>query len=233
MTLTCDIVILYIFVQTAQMHQDSQHPDKPQTRGPGRTSREDWIDTALDTLISDGIDSVKVLTLAQKLDCARSSFYWYFKNRSDLLDSLLVQWQSTNTDALIASATKPAPSIHSAIVNVYNTWISGHEFDTPLDFAIRDWARRSGKVRHALDRADTARLIALATMFERYSYAPEEADIRARIFYFTQIGYETLDHQETRSTRLERGRGYLYCMTGVRPSEAEVNALGAILPQPI
>ncbi|MCF6233337.1 MAG: TetR/AcrR family transcriptional regulator [Rhodobacteraceae bacterium] len=210
------------------MHHDTA---KPQTRGPGRTSREDWINTALDTLISDGIDSVKVLSLAQKLDCARSSFYWYFKNRSDLLDALLGHWQSTNTDALVASAVKPAPSIHSAIVNVYSTWISGHEFDTALDFAIRDWARRSGKVRHALDRADAARLSALAAMFERYSYDPGGADIRARIFYFTQIGYEALDQQETWSVRLERGRGYLYCMTGVTPSEGEVAALGAILPQ--
>ncbi|HID67633.1 MAG TPA: TetR/AcrR family transcriptional regulator [Roseibacterium sp.] len=207
-------------------------PDKPHTRGPGRTSREDWITTALDTLISEGIDSVKVLTLAQKLDCARSSFYWYFRHRSDLLDALLAHWQSTNTDALIASAAKPAETIHAAIVNVYSAWISGHEFDTPLDFAIRDWARRSGKVRHALDRADAARLTALAAMFERYGYDAGEADIRARIFYFTQIGYEALDQQESWSVRLERGRGYLYCMTGVVPEESEVTALGAILPQP-
>ena len=206
--------------------------DKPHTRGPGRTSREDWINTALDTLISDGIDSVKVLSLAQKLDCARSSFYWYFKNRSDLLDALLAQWQSSNTDALVASAAMPAESIHAAIVNVYATWISGQAFDTALDFAIRDWARRSGKVRHALDRADAARLSALAAMFERHGFAAAEADIRARIFYFTQIGYEALDQQESPSVRLERGRGDLYCMTGLVPDEDNVTALGAILPHP-
>lgn len=213
------------------MPLDTDETDKSQGRGPGRTTREDWIQTALDTLISDGVDSVKVLSLAQKLDCARSSFYWYFKNRSDLLDALLAQWQSTNTEALIASAAQPAKTIHFALVNVYATWVSGRAFDTPLDFAIRDWARRSGKVRRALDLADSARLDALIAMFERFDYPPDEADIRARIFYFTQIGYEALDQQETWAIRYERGRGYLFCMTGQPAGDAEVSALGSALPQ--
>jgi len=103
---------------------------------------------------------------------------------------------------------------------------------------VEAWAARgrlaceAGDIHKGLEYLDTARLAALATMFERHSYAPGEADIRARIFYFTQIGYEALDQQETWSVRLERGRGYLYCMTGITPSESEVAALGAILPQP-
>ena len=86
------------------MTEELETDNKLRGRGPGRTTREDWIQIALDTLISEGVDSVKVLVLAQKLDCARSSFYWYFKNRTDLLDSLLDYWQITNTRALVTSA---------------------------------------------------------------------------------------------------------------------------------
>jgi len=44
---------------------------------------------ALDTLISEGVENVKILLLSAKLETARSSFYWHFENREDLLDTLL------------------------------------------------------------------------------------------------------------------------------------------------
>lgn len=198
---------------------------KPRGRGPSRTSREDWINIALDTLISDGVDSVKVLTLAEKLECARSSFYWFFKNRTDLLNALLDHWQSTNTKALVDSTKRPADTINLALVQVYGSWVADGSFDTQLDFAIRDWARRSGSVRRALDLSDAARVDALSDMFERYGYPRSEAETRARITYFTQIGYDALDQRETMETRAARGWDYLYCITGVKPTEAEMAAL--------
>ncbi len=206
---------------------DTDKPDdpKPRSRGPSRTSREDWIQIALDTLISDGVDSVKVLTLAEKLECARSSFYWFFKNRTDLLNALLDHWQSTNTKALVESTKRPAPTINHALVQVYRIWVADGTFDTQLDFAIRDWARRSGSVRRALDLSDTARVDALTDMFERFAYPRSEAETRARITYFTQIGYDALDQRETMETRAARGRDYLYCITGVVPTDDELAAL--------
>ncbi|MCC0078206.1 MAG: TetR/AcrR family transcriptional regulator [Rhodobacter sp.] len=200
-------------------------PTKPRTRGPGRTTREDWLHSALDVLVSDGVDSVKVLTLAERLDCARSSFYWYFKNRSELLDALLDHWQATNTRALIEAANRPAETINMALGNLYSSWTAEGAFDTQLDFAIRDWARRSGTVRRALDISDAARIDAIAGMFTRYGYPAHEADVRGRIVYFTQIGYATLDQRESWETRIARSRDYLYCMTGVRPTDTEAAQL--------
>ncbi|WP_164660191.1 TetR/AcrR family transcriptional regulator [Tropicibacter sp. Alg240-R139] len=198
---------------------------KPRSRGPSRTSREDWIQIALDTLISDGVDSVKVLTLAEKLECARSSFYWFFKNRTDLLNALLDHWQSTNTKAVLDSTKRPAETINFALVQVYGIWVADGSFDTQLDFAIRDWARRSGSVRRALDLSDAARVDALSDMFERFGYLRSEAETRARITYFTQIGYDALDQRESMETRAARGRDYVYCITGVAPTEEELTAL--------
>ena len=213
------------------MQDNRSETGKSPGRGPGRTTREDWIRVALDTLISDGVDSVKVLTLADSLGCARSSFYWYFKNRADLLDSLLDRWQSTNTRALVSSSCKPADTVHFALVNVFNSWVGDGEFDTQLDFAIRDWARRSGSVRRALDISDATRIDALTGMFERYDYPKSEAEVRARILYFTQIGYDALDQQESWETRVKRGREYLFCLTGRPPKDVELTALAGLVMQ--
>jgi AcrR family transcriptional regulator len=199
--------------------------DQGRGRGPGRTTRDDWIQIALDTLISEGVENVKVLVLAGKLDCARSSFYWYFKNRADLLNTLLDYWQTTNTQALVDAASQPAESINFAMGQLYASWVGTASFDTQLDFAIRDWARRSGTVRRALDLSDNSRIEAIAGMFERFDYSASEADVRARVVYFTQIGYDALDQRESWEERAARGPTYLYCMTGKRPTRAEVSEL--------
>jgi AcrR family transcriptional regulator len=202
-------------------------------RGAQRTTREDWIAAAMDLLVEHGIEQVKVAPLAEKLGCARSSFYWYFSNRRTLLDELLEHWRTTNTEAIIRSAGAAAENINDALINVLACWsrtgLPGvKRFDTRLDFAIRDWARKDEAVRRLLDMSDTARIAALQGMFERFGYEPAEARIRARIVYFTQIGYEVLDTRETRLDRAETGPYYLYCHTGVRPTQREIDRIVAL-----
>jgi AcrR family transcriptional regulator len=191
----------------------------------GRSTRADWIRAALDTLVSDGVEAIKVVQLADRLECARSSFYWYFRDRGDLLDSLLEHWQATNTAAILTAAAQPADTVNLALGNLYASWIIEGGFDTRLDFAIRDWARRSGSVRRAVDMSDDARVQAITAMFARYGYAPDEAEVRARMVYFTQIGYDALDQRETLEVRMDRARQYLHCMTGRMPTDQEYQAL--------
>ncbi len=206
--------------------------NKKNTKGRGqqRHTREDWIRTALDTLISEGVENVKILVLSAKLDTARSSFYWHFENREDLLDNLLEHWRNTNTNALIESAHEPAETITAAIVNVYSSWVGEGKFNTRLDFAVRDWARRSGSVRRALDISDDERLDALAAMFSRFDYPAREADVRARILYYTQIGYDALDQRESWEIRVSRSRDYLFCITGRNPSDQDVENIRRMRP---
>lgn len=200
-------------------------PKKPRGRGPTRHTKDDWIRAALDTLISEGVENVKVLVLSAKLETSRSSFYWHFESRADLLDKLLDHWRETNTQAIVDGASKPAVSITDAIVNVYASWVGAGQFNTRLDFAIRDWARRSGSVRRALDQSDNDRVEALAQMFQRFDYPVSQSQVRARILYYTQIGYDALDQQESWETRISRVWDYLYCISGAEPSEAEVKRL--------
>ncbi|WP_300037428.1 TetR/AcrR family transcriptional regulator [uncultured Roseobacter sp.] len=197
-------------------------------RGSRRYTKEDWIRIALDTLISEGEENVKVLVLSAKLETSRSSFYWHFESRADLLDDLLEYWRSTNTKAIVDSASEPADTITSAIVNVFASWIGKGRFDTRLDFAVRDWARRSGSVRALLDQSDNRRLEALTKMFTGFGYPGEEAEVRARILYFTQIGYDALDHKEDWETRIGRARQYLLCLSGAEPSEHDLQRLDAV-----
>ncbi len=64
--------------------------------------------------------------------------------------------------------------------------------------------------------------LTMAAMFVRHGYAVAEADIRARVLYYQQIGYYALDLSETLEERLTRVEGYLYCFSGAHPTPAEV-----------
>lgn len=190
--------------------------------GNVKVTREDWLRVAMDLLVSDGVSEVKVLTIGNRLDVSRSSFYWYFKSRKDLLSQLLNEWERTNTGILVRAAETPAPTITAALNNFFRCIIDPEGFNHQLDFAVREWARRDGAVRRVIDRSDTARTDALAKMFERFGYEPDEADIRARVLYYQQIGYYALELNETLEERLSRAALYLYAFTGVHPSEQEV-----------
>ena len=190
--------------------------------GNVKVTREDWLRVAMDLLVSDGVSEVKVLTIGNRLEVSRSSFYWYFKSRKDLLNQLLAEWERTNTGILVAAAAEPAPTITAALNNFFRCIVDPDGFNHQLDFAVREWARRDGAVRRIIDRSDTARTQALARMFERHGYAPAEADIRARVLYYQQIGYYALELNETIEERLSRVALYLYAFTGVQPSPEEV-----------
>ena len=179
-----------------------------------KVTRQDWLDGAKEVLITDGVEQVKVLTLSSLLNVSRSSFYWYFKDRNDLLDALLEDWLNTNTKALVDHSQLPADTINDAVCNVFQCFFDQREFNTRLDFAIRDWSRRAPKVHRVLEASDVQRIEALAQMFARYAYDATEALCRARVLYYMQIGYNDAELEEPTEVRLELVEQYLQVFTG-------------------
>jgi AcrR family transcriptional regulator len=175
--------------------------------------RADWIAAARILLVAEGIDAVKVTRLAETLAVTRGSFYWHFTDRADLLDALLAGWERQNTRAVI-DAVDDALDLTSGILALCDVWVDVERFDPALDGAIRDWARRSATVRRSVERADTARVDAIGDLFARNGYEATEAFIRARIIYFTQIGYYALGLRETTAQRLSYLEGYFEGFTG-------------------
>ncbi|MEO5756747.1 MAG: TetR/AcrR family transcriptional regulator [Mesorhizobium sp.] len=190
--------------------------------GNVKATREDWLKLALETLISDGVERVRVQILGQSLDVSRSSFYWYFKSRQDLLDQLLEYWRQTNTRFIVERAEQPASSVIRGVMNIFECWVDEKLFDPRLDFAIRAWARRSPATRRALDEADDQRVNAIRDMFIRHGYDQEDAFVRARVLYFMQIGYYSLELNEPMSSRLAHVASYLRSFTGQEPSVQDV-----------
>ncbi|WP_225308496.1 TetR/AcrR family transcriptional regulator [Hypericibacter terrae] len=191
----------------------------PQTKA----SREDWIQAALRSLIADGVEQVRILPLAKKLSVSRSSFYWYFKRREDLLNELLRHWQEKNTRSIIERTHRPSQSIDQGVLNIFECWANDKLFDPRLDSAIRDWARRSKPVRKVVQKADEKRVEAVTGLFLRHGYEGSEAFIRARVLYFTQIGYYALGVEESLRQRHTYLAPYLKSFTGQEPRQENID----------
>ncbi len=204
------------------LHRDD--PARDPLIGNVKVTREDWLTQARDLMIAQGIDRVKIQPLAEAMEVSRSSFYWYFKDRADLLQALLDTWAEENSAGILAMAAKPTETITEAVCNIFRCVIDPALYNMPADFAVRAWARSDADVAARVAETDAKRLAALTAMFARHGYPAQEAETRAYVLYYMQIGYDLAVRDEAVDTRIARIPEYLHVFTGVtpRPSEIEV-----------
>lgn len=187
-----------------------------------RGSRELWLGAAKQALVGSGLEAVKIQPLASRLNISRTSFYWFFKDRNALLDALLELWDEKNTGAFVEACGDYAETIAEAVLNLILIFHDESAFEPQLDFAVRGWAHQSDMVATRVNTADEKRLAAIRAMFERFGFEAEDADVRARTVYLTQIGYISMQARETAAVRLARVPAYVKTFCGSAPGESEL-----------
>ena len=188
-----------------------------------RGSSEGWLEAAYDALLEGGVDAVKILPLAKRLKLSRTSFYWFFRDREELLAALIAKWRDKNTGNLVRRSQAYAESVAEATLNVFDCWLDTSLFDAKFEFAVRSWALQSEEILTQVQAADVTRLEALGRMFERYGHEPEAADVRARTLYLVQIGYISMQTEEDLELRLKRIPEYVTIFTGTAPEQRELD----------
>lgn len=187
-----------------------------------RGSREGWLDAAYAALIRDGVDAVKIAPLAEGLRISRTSFYWFFKDRGELLAALADMWEARTTAPLVAAANEYAETETEAMLNVIACFLRPESFDAKLEFAMRGWGLSDPAILSRITAADDRRLATLKAMLERWGHISQDADVRARTVYLVQIGYIAMQVDETIETRLTRIPHYVEIYTGRPPELREI-----------
>lgn len=199
-------------------YPEAMEPSRARQRG----SKELWLNAAYEMLVSDGIDAVKVLPLAKKLNLSRTGFYWFFPDLNALHNAMISRWENQNTDTLVAHCELPADTICEALFNLMDCWLDPALFDAKLDLAIRNWARVAPDLDRRLTIADRRRIAAVAEMFLRFGYSQQQAEVRSLTVMYTQIGYISMDVSEARQERLARVANYVEIFAGTAPKSHEV-----------
>ncbi len=178
-----------------------------------RLGRADWLRAAMHCLMDEGIDAVQITRLATSIGASRGSFYWHFKSRQELLDGLLDEWFAVNGKRL-ALVLEHADSLDRGVLSFFAVWTNPDNFNSPLEQAVRDWARLDGQVLEVVREEDANRIAIIAALFQRFEYPSQEALVRARVLYFAQVGYFAMNPKEAMEERMSMLDDYFFAFTG-------------------
>jgi AcrR family transcriptional regulator len=127
-----------------------------------RLGKADWLRAARSALLHGGPVAVRVETLARTLKVTKGSFYWHFKDRQELLEELLLEWEAETSllRDLLARGDFRA-GLRDFFDELQRRVISSEKGDSPSDAAIFAWAAVSPKVALRANREEKKRIALL------------------------------------------------------------------------
>ncbi|MEK3915658.1 TetR/AcrR family transcriptional regulator [Paenibacillus sp. FSL H7-0331] len=147
-------------------------------------TREDWVKAGLNKLAEAGIHEVRVEVLARTLKISKGSFYHYFQDRQELLNSMLDYWEEHATKRIIQSMEQN----NSSLEQLLQISISR---DKQIEIGIYGWSHHDPFVASRLVDIEEQRINFMAILYQRQGLAPLEALDRARLTYLTYVGWMT------------------------------------------
>jgi AcrR family transcriptional regulator len=200
----------------ASMVDESEKPVEPRQRAARRVKAPappkvvlgpgDWIAAALELLVTDNIDAIRVDVLAKRIGVTRGSFYWHFADREDLLTRLLDHWRNTTTEGVIArfnrEGIEPAEMLRSLLNLPYHGKTAAQA--SSIEMALREWSRRDETARMILTEVDNQRLGYIAQCFSAMGCNITQARLRAAVLYSQMISESLLHHVLPASQNPER-----------------------------
>jgi AcrR family transcriptional regulator len=122
--------------------------------------RDDWMKAARLALLRGGVEAVRVELLARELGVTKGSFYWHFRDREELLDALVREWETELLDDIIPRLQgRRGLSALRSLVKVMIARVPLSESGlVPSDAAMFTWASVSPEVAKRVNSGERKRL---------------------------------------------------------------------------
>ncbi|HEY0837938.1 MAG TPA: TetR/AcrR family transcriptional regulator [Azospirillum sp.] len=171
-----------------------------------RANRESWLGAAFSALAEGGADRVRVEVLAKQLHVTKGSFYWHFRDRNELMDTLLDSWKTGRIEAIKRQTQLDGTPAAERLRSLLSLYLDGSKpRGIAIELAMRDWARREPKAASAVAEVDQERLHCVSALFSALGLTAEEAFARAYLFYSFIFG-EGLLVQDRASPTIDTAR---------------------------
>lgn len=144
----------------------------------------DWLAAAFSRFADQGVDAVRVEVLARDLGVSKGSFYWHFRDRSELLDRMLSRWE--NDEMAWMGAEGDASSAARWAQIVANT---ANPDRIRTEVALRGWARRDSRVAVRVAAVEQKKAALIATVLREVGFAPSAADAWSQIVLMVCLGW--------------------------------------------
>lgn len=155
--------------------------------------RAAWIAGALDIVARDGIDGLRVESLAKQLGVTKGSFYWHFKDRRDLIDAVLDDWRTSRIrDIRKQTAAMPGGEL-AALRHTIDVYAAGkNRKGISIEAAVRIWARQDANGLAVVEEVDAERLECTRRLFLALGLPPTEAAARSALLYAYVFGFSMM-----------------------------------------
>ena len=173
-------------------------PHTVKRQPPQKLSAADWIRFAEQEFAKHGVDAVRVEPLAKKLNVTKGSFYWHFKTRRELLDSIIADWKRRSTSAVIERLSEgsltPQERLKALFVLPFRR---GQEVDvTNLEIAIRNCSLSDKAFAAVVADVDAVRLQYIAENFVALGNEADTAHLKALRFYCVMQGLPQITRKD-------------------------------------
>ncbi|HEX4004299.1 MAG TPA: helix-turn-helix domain-containing protein [Candidatus Acidoferrales bacterium] len=145
----------------------------------------DWIRAALAKLSEADVDAVRVEVLARDLRVSKGSFYWHFRDRQDLLEKMLMQWEQHELAGLLLHETVASAATRWARI-VQTTADPGR---IQLEASVRAWARRDAQVARRLTALERRRAAVISSVLQDVGFDKRSAEAWSEVVLLLCLGW--------------------------------------------
>ena len=149
-----------------------------------RLTRQDWINSGLRTLATDGASALKVGAMAAALGVSRGSFYWHFTDFSAFRAQLLHSWRDRTVDQVNREFEDDGGGPGRLQRLVKRAFFGKRG----LDRAIRMWAADEEDVAAMVAAVDASRVAYMAQLLIAAGVDARQAHPRAAFIYWAYLG---------------------------------------------
>lgn len=154
----------------------------PAKKAP-KLGRLEWVEAAFKTLTESGVTSIHVETLAKRLGVTKGSFYWHFKDRTELLEAVLEKWQEQYVIARVETMGGGPDDRLLNLLNIVPRQKGSYQHGGSMELAMRSWARTDDNAMGAVEKVDRTRVDFVCDLFESRGHTGNELEARAFLTY--------------------------------------------------
>lgn len=164
--------------------------------------KEDWIVLGYELFTAQGKHGIVIDSIAKKLACNRSSFYWHFKTKKAFISEIVDYWVGLETKNIIQLIDKKK----SAKEKFHTLIVLSFKKNPYLDFVfyVKKYALENEEVQVAIRGIDDSRKECVYSILTELGFSNKEAIIKISLFYKFLIGYhETIRYRKQSKNYVE------------------------------
>lgn len=177
----------------------------------------DWIKLGLQKFAEGGVDALVIEQLAKLLGSSKTSFYWYFKNRSSFVDRIADYWHQHATNSIIAHIeAHQTEAPEQQVKQLLSVMFSSNE-GKDFVYHLRKLGASDPTYEKMLHQIEQQRIAYMSSLLNRCGLSAEEADKTSEILYNYYLGwYERNKHRTLSSQEAEQQIALLFPFIGLK-----------------